>query len=33
MKSDINHKEQASNTTLSKQQEVLLTFKKHYDFF
>lgn len=33
MNSDINHKEQASNTTLSKQQEVLLIFKKHYDFF
>lgn len=33
MNSDINHKEQASNTTLSKQQEVLLIFKKHYDIF
>lgn len=32
MNSDINHKEQASNTTLSKQQEVLLIFKKYYNF-
>ena len=32
MSSDINHKEQANNTTLSKQQKVLLIFKKHYDF-
>lgn len=32
MNSDINHKEQASNTTLSKQQEVIQIFKKHYDF-
>ena len=32
MSLDINHKEQTSISILSKQQEMIQIFKKHYDF-